>query len=70
MHEPEPEGGGRVEALAGDEVATGSAVADLSQHERRDHGRDDAELHLGEGEDCALVGKHDVRARDEASASA
>ena len=37
-----------VEALAGDEVAPRRARPDLRERERRDHRRDDPQLHLGE----------------------
>ena len=70
MHEPDPERRGGVEPLAGDEVAPGRARADLRQRERRDHGRDDSQLDLGEGEDGALVRHGDVGARDEAGTAA
>ncbi len=69
VDETDPERGCRVEPLAGDEVATRSALADLPDRVRRDHGRDDAELDLREGERSALVCDRDVRGRDEAGAA-
>ena len=42
---------GCAEPLARDEVAPRSALPDLPECERRDDGRDDPELHLGERED-------------------
>src|SRR6185503_16457954 len=50
VHQPDPERGGGVEALARDEVAPTRARPDLREGVGRDHGRDDPELHLGEGE--------------------
>ena len=70
VHEADPERGQRVEALAGDEVAAGRALADLRERERRDHRGDDAELHLGEGEDRVGRRHGDVRAGDEPAAAA
>jgi hypothetical protein len=70
VHEPDPQRGGRVEALAGDEVASRCADADLRECEGRDHGWDDPELDLGEGELRAPVGDRDVGARDQAHAAA
>ena len=69
VHEPDPEGGRSVETLARDEVPSRRARPDLRQCERRDHGRDDAELHLREGEDRPLVRDGDVRARHQAGAA-
>ena len=60
----------RVEALARDEVTAGGALADLPQSVRGDHGRDDPELDLGEGEDGPLVRDRDVGCGHEAGAAA
>ena len=70
MHETDPEGRRRVEALARDEVAPGRARADLRQREGGDDGGDDPELDLREGEHGALVRDRDVRAGDEAGTAA
>ena len=50
VHEADPECRRGVEALARHEVASRGALADLAERERRDHRRDDPELHLGERE--------------------
>src|SRR5581483_10942305 len=50
VHQADAQSGLCVEALAGDEVAARRAGPDLRQRERRDHGRDDPELHLRERE--------------------
>ena len=70
MDEADPEGRGGIEALAGDEVATGRALADLAEHVGRDHGGGDPELDLGEPEHRSLVGERDVGRRDEARPAA
>ena len=70
MHEPDPQRGRGVEALAGEEVAPRRARADLGERERRDHGRDDPELHLREREDGLLVRDDDVRAGHQPGAAA
>ena len=70
VDEADPQRGRRVEALARDEVAPRRARADLRQRVRRDHGRDDPELHLREGEQRVRRRDHDVRASDEAAAAA
>ena len=70
VDEADPQGGRRVEALARDEVAAGSALADLADRIGRDHRGDDPELDLGEGEDGPLVGERDVRGGNEAGAAA
>ena len=71
VHEPDPQRRGRVESLARDEVPPRGALADLSERERRDHGRDDPELHLGEGEDRSRGSAiDDVAACDEPDAAA
>ena len=49
-----------VEALAREEVAPRRARADLRERERRDHRRDDPELHLGEREDGVARRDRDV----------
>ncbi len=69
VDEPDPQGGRSVEALPRDEVAPCGALADLPESERRDHGRDDPELHLREGEHRARLGEHDVAARDQPDAA-
>ena len=70
LDEPDPQRRGRVEPLAGDEVAPRGARADLRQRERRDHRRDDPELDLGERELRLGPGDRDVRAGDEPAAAA
>ena len=69
MHEPDAQRRGRVEALPGDEVAARSALADLAEHVRGDHGGSDPELHLGEPERGPLVCDRDVGDGDEACAA-
>ena len=64
VDEADPERRRRVEPLAGEEVAAGRRRADLRQHHRRDHRRDDPEPHLGEPEDRVLGGDRDVGAGD------
>ena len=66
VHQPDSQGGRCVEALTRDEVAARPARPDLRERERRDHRRDDAELHLRECEHGPVVRDCDVRARHEA----
>ena len=70
VHQPDPQGRRRVEALAGHEVPPRGALADLPQRERRDDGGDDPELHLGEREHRSGLGDRDVGAGDEPDAAA
>ena len=70
VHQPDPEGGLRVEALAGEEVAARRAAADPREHERRDDRRDDPKAHLGEAEDGVSAGDDDVGAGHEARSPA
>jgi hypothetical protein len=58
-----------IEALAREEVAS-RVRADLGQHERRDHGGDDPELHFREPECRVGRGDRDVGTPDEAGAAA
>ena len=58
-----------VEPLAREEVAS-RLRADLGEDERRDDGRNDPELHLGEPEHRVARGHRDVRARHKPGASA
>ena len=67
--EPDSERVLRSEALAGEEVAP-RRRSDLREDERRDHGRDDPEAHLGEAEDRIGRRDGDVGAGDEAGAAA
>ena len=68
--ETDAECGLRIEALAGQEVAPCRPRADLREGERRDHRRDDPELHLGEREQRVRSADRDVRDGDEAGATA
>ena len=70
VHEPDPERGLGVEALAGHEVTPRRAGADPRQREGGDDGRDDPELHFREGEDRVGRGDRDVGRSDEAGAPA
>jgi Bacteriocin-protection, YdeI or OmpD-Associated/Domain of unknown function (DUF1905) len=70
VSQPDPQRRLGVEALSRHEVATGGALADLPQRERRDDRRDDSQLHLGEGERRPRVRERDVAARDEADPAA
>ena len=69
-------GPARSPARAGGEAAPGqkqfarSRPADLGEHERRDDGRDDAELHLGEAERRMFFGDDDVAYRRQPRAAA
>ncbi len=69
VHEPDPERGRGIEALAGHEVPACGALPDLPDRVGRDHGRNDPELDLRERECRALVCDRDVCGRDEADAS-
>jgi len=70
VHEPDPQRGLGGEALAGDEPPPRRTGTDLRQRERRDHRRDDAELHLAERELRVRLGDDDVAAGDEPAAAA
>ena len=70
MDEADSKRGGRVEALAGDEVAAGGTFADLAKRIGRDHGRDDSELDLGECKDRPLVCDRDIGDGNEAGTAA
>ena len=65
VHEADPLRARGVEAFAGDEQRARLRRADLRQHERRDDGRNDAELHFGEAEDRIVGGDDDVADRDQ-----
>ena len=69
VDQPEAQSGRGIEALTRDEVAAGGALTELANHERRDHRRDDPELHLGECEDGGGVRDRDVRACDQPHAA-
>ena len=60
----------RFEPLAGQEVAARGSRSDLREHERRDHSRDDPELHLGEAEDGIVGGNGDVGASGQSATAA
>ncbi len=62
--------GRRVEHLAADEIATRLTKPDRRDDIRRDHGRHEPELHLGERELRALGANRDIAARDEPDATA
>ena len=70
VHQPDPQRRRCVEALTRDEVAARPARPDLRERERRDHRRDDAELHLREREHGPFVRDRDVGAGDEARPAA
>ena len=70
VHETDPLRVQRVEAFAGDEQRARRRRADLRQDERRDHGRNDAELDLGEAEDRIVGGDDDVGGGDQTAAAA
>ncbi len=70
MHEPVSGGLVGFERAAAREQLTGSAGSDRTQHVGRDHGRQQPEPHLGEGEASALDRHGDVGACDETGASA
>ena len=70
MDEPDPKRGLGIEALTGQEEPSRRRGADSRQDERRDHGRDDPELDLGEAEDRIGRGHRHVGAADEARAAA
>src|SRR6266545_4825347 len=67
VHQADAPGGDGVEALAGQEVASGRAGSDPGQDEGRDHRRDDPELDLREREDGVVSGDADIGAGDEAA---
>ncbi len=70
VHEPDPERGVGVEALAGEEVAARRARADAREHEGRDDGRNDPQAHFREAEDRIEAGDGHVGAGDDARAAA
>ena len=70
MHEADTQRDVGAEALAGQEPAARGPGADLREDEGRDDRRDDAEANLGEAEGRIVRRDRDVRAGDEAAASA
>jgi hypothetical protein len=70
VDEPDPARLLRTEPLGGEEVAAGLAGADGADHERRDHGRHDAEPHLAGRELRRLPGDRDVAGGDQAEPAA
>ena len=69
MHQTDSQSRVRVEPLAREEVAT-RVRPDLRQDERRDHRRNDSELHLRETERCVRCRDRDVGAGHESRAAA
>ena len=69
MDEANLPGASRREARAGHEQLARRRSADLGEHEWRDDGRHDAELHLGEAELCLLFGEGDIAHGGQAGAA-
>ena len=70
VHEPDLPGPLGVEPAAAGEQGPGVRLADLRDHERRDHRGDDPEAGLREAERRSRLGHHDVRDRAQAHPAA